>query len=169
VRRSKQVEDRLHRVECLWRNLDEQSVPARHGARVKSLERLQYEPRTMVFFESSHRIRESVADLAAVFGEDRPVAVCREMTKQFETVLRGPLAAVGDRIAGDPDQEKGEFVLVIAGASEQADARLADAVVLAKSLLEHLPASKAARVAARLHEVSRREVYSALPYDSDPG
>lgn len=137
-------------------------LPARHIARVKTLERLRLETRTMVFFESSHRIRESLSDLADVLGADRPLAVCREMTKQFETVLRGSLSEVMDRVEGDSNQSRGEFVLVVAGNEPQQQDKLSDAVLLAQSLLEFLPASQAARVAARVHEVSRREVYSAL-------
>jgi 16S rRNA (cytidine1402-2'-O)-methyltransferase len=137
-------------------------LPARHIARVKTLERLRLETRTMVFFESSHRIRESLSDLADVLGADRPLAVCREMTKQFETVLRGSLSEVMDRVESDSNQSRGEFVLVVAGNEPQQQDKLSDAVLLAQSLLEFLPASQAARVAARVHEVSRREVYSAL-------
>jgi 16S rRNA (cytidine1402-2'-O)-methyltransferase len=137
-------------------------LPSRHSARLKCLERLRDEPRTLVFFESSHRIRDSLADLADVFGAKRLVAVCREMTKQFETVLRGSLQEVASRIESDPDQRRGEFVLVVGGNAEPSEDRMANAIVLAKALLEFLPASQAARVAARIHDVSRRDVYSAL-------
>lgn len=137
-------------------------LPPRRSARLKCLERLRGESRTLVFFESSHRIRDSLADLSNAFGADRPVAVCREMTKQFETVLRGPLAEVANRVENDPDQGRGEFVLVVGGNEEQPGDRLAGAVALARALTEFLPASQAARVAARIHEVSRREVYSSL-------
>lgn len=137
-------------------------LPSRQSARLKSLERLRDETRTLVFFESSHRIRDSLADLADVFGARRPVAVCREMTKQFETVLRGSLQEVANRVEGDPDQRRGEFVLVVGGNEAAPEDRMAGAVVLAKALLEFLPASQAARVAARIHDVSRRDVYSAL-------
>jgi 16S rRNA (cytidine1402-2'-O)-methyltransferase len=137
-------------------------LPSRHSARVKFLERLDTEPRTLVLFESSHRIQDSLSDMMEVFGAERLIAVCREMTKQFETVLRGTLAEVGGLIAADPNQRKGEFVLVVAGSEEDVGDRLVQALVLAKALLEFLPASQAARVAARIHQVPRREVYSAL-------
>ena len=137
-------------------------LPSRHSARLKCLQRLRDESRTLVFFESSHRICAALADLSSVFGGQRPIAVCREMTKQFETVLRGPLADVVKRIEHDPDQRRGEFVLVVGGDEPKPDHRLADAVALAKALTEFLPASQAARVSARIHEVSRREVYRAL-------
>ncbi len=137
-------------------------LPARQAARVKRLGTLKTEPRTMVFFESSHRIQQSLDDLVEVFGEDRAVALCREMTKQFETVLRGSLEEVRQRVSSDPNQRKGEFVLVVAGCRPDIDAGFADALELARALQEHLSASQAARVAAKLHGVSRRELYTEL-------
>lgn len=137
-------------------------LPARASARLKQLTALVAEPRTLVFFESSHRIRESLYDLAKVLGDEREVAVCREMTKQFETVLRGPLADVIDQIDNDSNQRKGEFVVVVSGCRADGESRFPEAMALAKSLLEYLTASQASRVAARLHGVPRREVYAEL-------
>jgi len=137
-------------------------LPSRHAARMKRLATLKTEPRTLVFFESSHRIQESLGDLAEVFGSGRAVALCREMTKQFETVLRGSLEEVGQRVNSDQNQRKGEFVLVVAGCTPDGDAEFADALDLARVLQEHLSASQAVRVAARVHGVSRRELYAAL-------
>ena len=137
-------------------------LPSRHAARVKQMSGLITEPRTMVFFESSHRIRESLDDLVTVFGEARELALCREMTKQFETVLRGTLAEVRERVDADQNQRKGEFVLLLTGCSPDGDEEFADALELAKALQAYLPASQAARVAARVHGVSRRKLYAAL-------
>jgi 16S rRNA (cytidine1402-2'-O)-methyltransferase len=137
-------------------------LPARGAARRKQLERLRSESRTLVFFESSHRIAASLADLAAVFGAERQAAVCREMTKRFETVLRGPLAELGERVAGDPDQRKGEFVLVVAGCGSVEEEAFPEAIRLARELQPLLGSSQAARIAARWFDVSRREVYQAL-------
>jgi 16S rRNA (cytidine1402-2'-O)-methyltransferase len=137
-------------------------LPSRHAARLKQLSGLITEPRTMVFFESSHRIRESLDDLVTVFGEARELALCREMTKQFETVLRGTLAEVRQQVDGDQNQRKGEFVLLLTGCSPDGDEGFADALELAKALQAYLPASQAARVAARVHGVSRRKLYAAL-------
>jgi len=142
-------------------------LPARQVARQKRLASLGNESRTMVFFESSHRIRESLADIAAVFGQGRQMAVCREMTKKFETVLRGTVAEVIDRIQGDADQVKGEFVLVVAGSEADQDEKFAAALGIARALQEYLPASQAARVAAKLYDVPRRELYSALEQQGD--
>lgn len=142
-------------------------LPARQVARRKRLSGLRNEDRTMVFFESSHRILESLVDLAAAFGDDRRIAVCREMTKKFETVLRGPVVEIIGRIESDPNQRKGEFVVVVSGSEADEDEKFTAALGLARALQEYLPASQAARVAAKLHDVPRRELYSALEKESD--
>jgi 16S rRNA (cytidine1402-2'-O)-methyltransferase len=137
-------------------------LPSRENARRKRLEALRNEPRTLVLFEASHRIQACLGDLADVFGEQRPAVLCRELTKQFETVRRAPLGALRDWVAREPDQRKGEFVLLVRGAEEAPDRSLEDARALAEALLEHLPASKAAAVAARYHGARRKDVYRAL-------
>ena len=81
--------------------------------RLAALAALAREPRTMVFFESPHRIGAALADVAAAFGADRRVAVCRELTKLHEEVVRGSAADVAQRFA---DGARGEIVLVVAGA-----------------------------------------------------
>lgn len=137
-------------------------LPARSSARQKSLASLKNETRTMVFFESSHRIRESLDDLAYVLGRDRLIAVCREMTKQFETVIRGPVGDVIQRVGEDPNQRKGEFVIVVSGSQTKVESRFSGALELAQALQEYLPASQAVRVAAKLHGVPRRDLYKLL-------
>jgi len=141
-------------------------LPARAAARRKVLQRLSSEPRTLVFFESSHRIAESLADFALVFGAEREAAVCRELTKRFETVLRGTLGDLNQRIIGDDDQRRGEFVLVVGGCPAAAEEGLPEAIRLARELQPLLGASQAARTAARFLEVPRRSVYEAL---GEPG
>ena len=140
-------------------------LPARQVARRKRLSSLKNEERTLVFFESSHRIIDSLTDMIAELGEDRRIAVCREMTKVFETVLRGPVGEVVMQIENDPNQRKGEFVLVVSGSKAESDEKLAMALGLARALQEYLPVSQAARVAAKMHDVPRRELYSALEQD----
>jgi len=137
-------------------------LPARSAARRKRLSGLRNEARTMVFFESSHRIEESLTDLVEEFGEDRPIAVCREMTKMFENILRGPVADVLGLVRTDANQRKGEFVLVVAGSKANEDEKFTAALDLARALQEYLPVSQAARVAAKLHDVPRRDLYAAL-------
>ncbi|WP_179445541.1 16S rRNA (cytidine(1402)-2'-O)-methyltransferase [Naumannella cuiyingiana] len=99
-------------------------VSRRAGERRRRLAALADEPRTMVFFESPHRIAEMLADAARAFGAERPAAVCRELTKTYEEVRRGGLAELADWAA---DGVRGEITVVIAGA-EPAEADLPGAV-----------------------------------------
>jgi len=137
-------------------------LPARQSARIARLNALSTESRTLVFFESSHRILESLGDMASAFGDDRPVAICRELTKQFETVLRGTMGEVQQMVVADANQQKGEFVLVVGGASENTDEKMSQATIMAKALQEYMSASQAARIAAKLCGVSRRELYAHI-------
>jgi 16S rRNA (cytidine1402-2'-O)-methyltransferase len=144
-------------------------LPARAATRTASLERLRHESRTMVFFESSHRVLASLNDLIGVFGQDRPAAVCRELTKRFETTLRGGLGSLQATLEADANQQKGEFVIVVGGAEPDADSSMAKAVELGLALEEFLSGSQAARVAAKLCQVDRRELYQRLKSSySDP-
>lgn len=88
-------------------------LPRKTGDRKKAFESLAREPRTMVFFESPHRILESLEDAASVLGSDRQASVSRELTKKFEHTERGSLPELVEWAKGEP---KGEMVLVIAGA-----------------------------------------------------
>lgn len=137
-------------------------IPPRSSARIKLFESLQKEQRSTVLFESSHRIMASLKDMQAVLGSDRQVAICREMTKRFETVLRGTLAELRQRLADDPDQRKGEFVIVLAADRGEQPEALIKALELGTALQEYLSTSQAARVAARICGVSRRELYALM-------
>ncbi len=137
-------------------------LPSKTAARKKKLESLSHESRTLVFFESSHRIEAAICAMVKVFGQERLVAVCRELTKKFETVLRAPLAEISEILAQDKNQTKGEFVIVVDGYGGDEDESMCSALELASALQEYLPASQAARVAAKLNDVSRREVYRLL-------
>jgi 16S rRNA (cytidine1402-2'-O)-methyltransferase len=94
-------------------------LPRKGGERRRALAALAGEPRTLVFFEAPHRLADSLGDLAATFGNDRPAAVCRELTKTHEEIRRGSLAELADWAAGDV---RGEITLVISGAVASTDA-----------------------------------------------
>jgi 16S rRNA (cytidine1402-2'-O)-methyltransferase len=134
-------------------------LAAKPAARRKQLEALSGVPQTLVLFEAMHRIGDTLAELERVFGADRPVTVARELTKLHETLYRGTLAEVRAALAQDPGGNKGEFTLVIGGAPEQAPGLEALDRVLGV-LLDELPASQAAALAARLTGVPRREAYA---------
>ncbi|WP_025731983.1 16S rRNA (cytidine(1402)-2'-O)-methyltransferase [Carnimonas nigrificans] len=95
-------------------------LPARSSARKNALEALVRESATLVFYESPHRITDSLTDIAAVFGERRLV-LARELTKRFETFLEGSAEALLAIMADDPDQARGEFVVIVEGAPEQSE------------------------------------------------
>ena len=136
-------------------------LPAKASARRERLAALAGEPRTLVFYESSHRIEESLADLRAAFGDDRPAVLARELTKLFETVLDGTLADLHARVAADADQRKGEFVLVVQGVGEDADAKLAEGRRVHAVLARQLPPSTAAKLAAEITGAPRKALYGA--------
>jgi len=93
-------------------------LPRRAMRRKRRIEELRADPRTLIFFESPHRLRESLRDLASVFGE-RPASISRELTKKFEETRRGTLRSLLEWVEEAPP--RGEFVLVVGGAPDAAD------------------------------------------------
>ncbi|SDW26658.1 16S rRNA (cytidine(1402)-2'-O)-methyltransferase [Lysobacter enzymogenes] len=134
-------------------------LPAKASARRERLVRLAAEPRTLLFYESAHRIEETLDDMAAAFGGARGAVLARELTKLFETVLDGALDALAAQVKADPNQRKGEFVLIVEGAGEDADAKVIEGKRLYAKLSEHLPPSTAAKLAAELSGAPRKALY----------
>ena len=125
-------------------------LPSRQAARLRRLEALQAETVTLVFFESSHRILACLADMAGVFGAAREATLARELTKTFETIHHGTLAELLAWIEADSNQQKGEFVVLLQGASASAggDVDAAAGRVLAL-LLAELPLRQAVALDSR--------------------
>jgi len=134
-------------------------LPPKSAARRARIAELVNEQRTLVFYESSHRIEDALADFSRELGPLRRAVLARELTKRFETVLDGSLAQLQAQLAADPDQRRGEFVLIVAGAVDDADARLANGRRLYARLSQDLPPSKAARLAAELSGAPRQALY----------
>jgi len=134
-------------------------LPAKGNARRERLAPLAAETRTLAFYESAHRIEETLADMATIFGADRRAVVARELTKLFETVLDGTLADLHARVGADPNQRKGEFVVLVQGAGDDEQARIAEGKRLYAKLGEHLPPSTAAKLAADLSGAPRKALY----------
>ncbi|MDH6112451.1 16S rRNA (cytidine1402-2'-O)-methyltransferase [Kitasatospora sp. MAP12-15] len=125
-------------------------LPRKTGDRARQLAEVAAEPRTMVFFEAPHRIAESLTAMAEAFGADRPAAVCRELTKTYEEVKRGPL---GELAAWAADGVRGEITVVVAGAQPAAPTDLG-------------PGELAHRVAVREEAgESRKEAIAAVAAD----
>jgi 16S rRNA (cytidine1402-2'-O)-methyltransferase len=136
-------------------------LPAKSAARRTHLQALRNETRTLIFYESSHRIVETLDDLVAVFGGERRAVVARELTKLFETVLDGPLAELASRIVADPNQQRGEFVVLVAGAVEDAAAaRLDEGRRVFELLRRELPPGRAAKLAAEVSGAPRKQLYT---------
>ena len=137
-------------------------LAAKASARRERLQQLAAESRTLIFYESSHRILDTVRDMAAAFGEQRHAVVARELTKVFETVLSGSLAELLERISADPNQQRGEFVVLVAGASgEEADATLAEGRRVFALLCAEMAPARAARMAAAITGAPRKRLYEA--------
>ncbi|WP_043804782.1 16S rRNA (cytidine(1402)-2'-O)-methyltransferase [Arenimonas malthae] len=134
-------------------------LPAKSSARRERLAALSREPRTLVFYESSHRIEESLADLVAMFGPDREAVLARELTKLFETVLGDTLGGIAEQVAADENQRKGEFVLIVRGCEDDGEAKLLEGQRLYAKLAEHLKPSLAAKLAADISGAPRKALY----------
>ncbi len=138
-------------------------LPAKSSARRERLAALGHEARTLVFYESSHRIEESLTDLAEVFGPEREAVLARELTKLFETVFGDTLGSILARVRADPDQRRGEFVLVVRGAADDGTAALLEGQRLYAKLRHLLPPSQAAKLAAELSGAPRKALYGGAP------
>jgi 16S rRNA (cytidine1402-2'-O)-methyltransferase len=136
-------------------------LPPKSGARRTRLDELVSEQRTMLFYESSHRILDCIDDMVAVFGPQRRAVVARELTKRFETLIGDTLADIATAIASDSDQSRGEFVVVVAGNPDVDAASLAEGRRLYAALSRELPPARAAKIAAELSGASKRALYGS--------
>lgn len=138
-------------------------LPRKAGERDTRLRELRDEPRTMVFYEAPHRLPAMLAALATALGEDRPAAVCRELTKTYEEVRRAPLGALA---AWAEDGVRGEITVVVAGAASSRDPELRDEAdwVRAVATAEGagIPRKEAMADVARRAGVRRSDVYEAV-------
>lgn len=134
-------------------------LPPKAPARQARLRELAGDARTLVLYESSHRIQACCADLRDVFGAAREAALLREITKLHETWLGRTLGDIAERVADDPEQRLGEFVLVIAGAGDEADAKLAEGRRVYALLRAELAPAQAAKLAAAISGAPRKALY----------
>jgi 16S rRNA (cytidine1402-2'-O)-methyltransferase len=142
--------------------------PAKHIARLKLFQSLQQETRTLVFYESPHRILECVDDMAEGFGAERIAVIARELTKTFETIHSDTLGKLQQWLRVDENQQRGEFVVLVKGAeAAQDEAVPADARRILQVLMEELSLKQAASLASRLTGVKKNLLY-ALALASAP-
>ncbi len=136
-------------------------LPAKANARRKTLFELQYDRATLVFYEAGHRLAQSLGDMLAVLS-DRPAALCRELTKLHEEVIRAPLAELAER-AGSLEHH-GEMVIIVGGCTtgeDWSDVPLEQHVEALARVLD-VPRKEAIRYAASVRGLDRKAIYKAL-------
>ena len=133
-------------------------LPNKSAARRSALQSLVEHPYTLVFYEAPHRILECTEDLQAVFGDEREIVFAREVTKLFESIHRCKLGVAMEWLNSDPNNQRGEFVLLVSGAAEREglDAETERTLVL---LLEELPLKQAVQLAVRITGANKNELY----------
>ena len=137
-------------------------LPAKAAARRAVIHDLADIPPALVFYEAPHRVRDTVADLAAGLDPARELVIARELTKLFEQIVRLPLGEALAWLDADPNRLRGEFVLVVAPPPEVPCAAIpAQALHVLDTLLADLPVSQAAQLAANITGLPRKQLYQA--------
>ncbi|WP_114418548.1 16S rRNA (cytidine(1402)-2'-O)-methyltransferase [Marinospirillum perlucidum] len=146
-------------------------LPAKAQARTSVLEALRQQQGTLVFYESPHRLLASLEALKEVLGADREACLAREISKRFETFLQAPLVELLERVKADANQQKGEFVLLVAGyQGEAASSAWSEACRWLLELKEHLPPSQACALVAKMTGVKKKQLYQwMLEQDAGKG
>jgi 16S rRNA (cytidine1402-2'-O)-methyltransferase len=139
-------------------------LPPRAGDRVRALEQLKSSPYALVFYESPHRVVESVTAIASVFGDTRHLVLCRELTKKFETIVRLQLDDAVAWLEADDNNQRGEFVLVLSepsihGHLEAEATETAELERTLKILLAQLPLKQAVAIAVEITGEKKNRVY----------
>lgn len=135
-------------------------LPAKEVARRTHLQALINDPRTLVFYEAPHRILETLQDMSAIFGTEREVVIAREITKTFETIKGGTLAEIAAWVEGDTNQQRGEIVVLVRGATPIEKAEISpEQERVMRVLLEELPVKQAAAIGAKITGLKKNFLY----------
>jgi 16S rRNA (cytidine1402-2'-O)-methyltransferase len=134
-------------------------LPSKGTARKKRLQLMSTETRTLIFYEAPHRLLDTLADMAAVFGADRQVVLARELTKTFETIKGDAVGALLEWVKADADQQKGEMVLLVKGATADKETIDSEAQRILKILCDELPLSQASALAAKITGSPKKPLY----------
>lgn len=133
-------------------------LPAKTAGRQSELNKIKDLTATLIFYEAPHRIVECIDDMITVLGDNRQVTFCREITKTFETIYPSTLGELKQFVASDANQQKGEMVLVVAGANDSVnDDGKHDALL--KRLLQDLSVKKAAQLASDITGAKKNALY----------
>ncbi|KMZ17980.1 tetrapyrrole methylase [Haemophilus influenzae] len=136
-------------------------LPAKSKARKDKLENIAEEDRTLIFYESTHRILDTLEDMQAVLGEERYIVLAREMTKTWETITGNTIKNLREWLLEDPNRTKGEMVLIVEGKpkSDNNDEISPQAVKALELIAEEFPLKKAAAIVAELYGYKKNALY----------
>jgi len=135
-------------------------LPSKEKGRIDKLTELKEDPRTLIFYESPHRIVHSLESILTALGGDRQIVMAREVTKTFETFLSGPVSEVLETVKSDPNQQRGEIVLMCHGYRTVQESEIASEVVnTLKLLADELPLKKAAAIAGQIYGLKKNALY----------
>ena len=136
-------------------------LPAKNKARKDKLENIAEEDRTLIFYESTHRILDTLEDMQSVLGEERYIVLAREITKTWETITGNTIKNLREWLLEDPNRTKGEMVLIVEGKpkSDNNDEISPQAVKALELIAEELPLKKAAAIVAELYGYKKNALY----------
>ena len=137
-------------------------LPSKQNARRTRLDALKYSDSTIILYEAPHRILDLLDDVVEVLGALREVCIARELTKTFETIRRDTVATIRDWVKGDTNQQRGEFVVMIAPDTQKGEGVSDEAFNLLRALSEELPPRKAAQIVADHYGLKSRDLYQML-------
>jgi len=138
-------------------------LPSKAPARRSRLSSLADEQRTMVFYESTHRIMSCLQDMSTVFGEQRPIFIGRELTKRFESHFLGTASACVEWLSADANQQKGEFVVIVGGSDELLEEarKHEQAMDIVRLLKKEVSMKKAVSLASKISGARKNLLYEA--------
>ncbi|MEA9390373.1 16S rRNA (cytidine(1402)-2'-O)-methyltransferase [Acerihabitans sp. TG2] len=134
-------------------------LPAKRKGRMDTMQALEQEPRTLIFYESTHRLVESLRDMVAVWGPARYVVLARELTKTWENIYGAPVGELLAWVSEDEHRARGEMVLIVEGFQPQADGLPPEALRTLSLLQKELPLKTAAALAAEIHGLKKNALY----------
>lgn len=136
-------------------------LPAKSKARKDKLENIAEEDRTLIFYESTHRILDTLEDMQSVLGGERYIVLAREITKTWETITGNTIKNLREWLLGDPNRTKGEMVLIVEGKpkSDNNDEISPQAMKALELIAEELPLKKAAAIVAELYGYKKNALY----------
>ena len=134
-------------------------LPAKTKARQDYLTKLLDESRTMIFYESTHRLLDTLHDMQTIWGGDKQIVLAKELTKTWETIVNFSIIELIDWLQEDSNRQKGEFVLIVEGNNKTNDVIDSKAINTLKLLLKELPLKKAAAISAEIYGLKKNQLY----------